>query len=149
VARLKSCPFTKQSTFWLRTPQGKQADMHILCRNCSTPLTNDLIQVPFSGRNDEMGEDFLCLGMVMQEGGSYFCATEGSHYAHIDNVIQTKPTSDTRRCNGCCGLDGCDGPNLQCNICESFVATKFTDCWRSYCVLFDPAETLVIEGTIA
>ena len=35
-------------------------------------------------------------------------------------------TSDPRRLNGCCGLDGCDSPNLRCEVCSSYVATKRT-----------------------
>ena len=120
--------------------------MHIICRNCSTPLTNHLMPVPIAERNEKMGEDLLRFGTVMQEDGIYFRGAEGLYYAHIDDVIQTKLTSDYRRCQGCCGLDGCNGPNLQCNTCESYVATKFTDCWRSHCVLFEPASTQAIEG---
>ncbi|NLU66175.1 hypothetical protein [Streptomyces sp. HNM0574] len=38
-------------------------------------------------------------------------------------------TADRRRRNGCCGLDGCDGPNLLCAGCGAEIATRRSDCW--------------------
>ncbi|MEJ2001579.1 MAG: hypothetical protein P8X77_09315 [Maritimibacter sp.] len=37
-------------------------------------------------------------------------------------------TSDQKRMIGCCGLDGCDGPNRICS-CDAEVGTESSDCW--------------------
>lgn len=34
-----------------------------------------------------------------------------------------------RRNSGCCGHDGCDGPNRRCPHCHHEVATLRDDCW--------------------
>jgi hypothetical protein len=52
--------------------------------------------------------------------------------------VNVRLTTDPHRLNGCCGLDGCDGPNLQCENCGTYVATKMTDCWQLHCIVFDP-----------
>ncbi|MGE7078108.1 hypothetical protein ACQKH1_07085 [Staphylococcus capitis] len=45
------------------------------------------------------------------------------------DVHGTELTSLLGRRNGCCGLDGCDGPNLVCLVCTAEVATERSDCW--------------------
>jgi len=39
--------------------------------------------------------------------------------------------------NGCCGSDGCDGPN-RAGLCGSMVATQWSDCWTQAEVRFLP-----------
>jgi len=83
----------------------------------------------------------------MQEDGTYFHGRVGNYIAHGDDVLRVKLTIDTTRLNGCCGLDGLDGPNLQCDTCGVYVATKITDCWTSHCVVFEPTAVLAEMGT--
>lgn len=45
------------------------------------------------------------------------------------------------RSAGCCGLDGCDGPNQACAACGAVVATARTDCWTTKEVRFLPLGT--------
>jgi hypothetical protein len=104
-------------------------------------LSSQLAFVSFSGRNETMGQDMLPRGEVMQEDGSYVHLQAGAYIVHTDDAIRVHLTDDRRRLNGCCGLDGCDGPNLRCDCCNAYVATRFTDCWRPHCVLFDPTAT--------
>jgi hypothetical protein len=47
------------------------------------------------------------------------------------------------RNSGCCGLDGCDGPNQRCVACSTIVATARTDCWTAKEVRFLPSETVL------
>lgn len=50
---------------------------------------------------------------------------------------------DRRRLNGCCRLDGCDGPNLVCAGCGAEIATEQSDCWVSWHdVRLDPAAVV-------
>lgn len=53
-------------------------------------------------------------------------------------------TTDARRLNGCCGLDGCDGPNQICS-CGAAVGTLRTDCWTPLVFIPDPGSTYWIE----
>lgn len=39
--------------------------------------------------------------------------------------------------NGCCGVDGCDGPNLSCE-CGAVIGTERSDCWMPHFVVFEP-----------
>ncbi|WP_158823202.1 hypothetical protein [Granulicella sp. S156] len=119
--------------------------MHLICRHCSTRLSNELKLVSLSQRNENVGEDLLLRGTLMQDDGAWFHKRSGEYIANTEDVIQTHLTDDYKRLSGCCGLDGCDGPNLQCNGCGAYVATKMTDCWRSHCVFFDKVATEAIS----
>lgn len=50
------------------------------------------------------------------------------------------------RRNGCCGLDGCDGPNLVCRRCGAEVATERSDCWTRQEVVLVPAAVEVLDA---
>ncbi|MFF0123749.1 hypothetical protein ACFYP7_31210 [Micromonospora arida] len=50
---------------------------------------------------------------------------------------------DRNRRNGCCRLDGLDGPNLVCPRCGSEIATEQSDCWVSwYDIRLEPAAVM-------
>jgi hypothetical protein len=115
--------------------------MHLACRNCTIRLSNDLQPISQSERDEAHGADFLPLGKVIQEDGTYFRGRSGVYVVNLGDVVNVQLTSDSHRLNGCCGLDGCDGPNLQCESCKTYIATKMTDCWQPHCIVFDPATT--------
>src|ERR1700722_7123808 len=115
--------------------------MHIECQNCATKLTPELELVAPSDRKHEMGEQMLKQGWITQEAGSYFHDQPGVYIAHQEDVITMYITSEPKRLAGCCGLDGCDGPNLVCENCNTYVATKMTDCWMPHCIVFDRNTT--------
>lgn len=48
---------------------------------------------------------------------------------------------DTPRLNGCCGLDGCGGPNRICE-CGAHIGTELSDCWTPRMFVPDPAMTV-------
>jgi len=51
------------------------------------------------------------------------------YYIRTDDMKSEIGNSDNpRRLNGCCGLDGCDGPNKIC-LCGEHVGTEKSDCW--------------------
>ena len=111
--------------------------MRIFCTGCSSALSLELQPVSMADRNDEMGEDFLQRGRVIVEDGTYFQGKAGSPIVHTEDVLHVHLTDDWKRLNGCCGLAGCYGPNLLCDTCNVYVATKMTDCWTSHCVVFE------------
>ena len=122
--------------------------MRVICRQCLTPLSPELQAVSLSERNEAMGEDLLRPGTVMQENGSYFQGRAGSYLVHPDDLLHVRLTTNPRRLSGCCGLDGCDGPNLHCETCDAYVATKMTDCWMAHCVAFETTVIRVdVEGS--
>ena len=118
--------------------------MHLSCKNCFTPLTTDLQSVPLASQNEAMGEDLLPPGQLVQKDGSSGPSEAGHFLTNTADAVHVKLTSDSRRLNGCCGLDGCDGLNLQCESCDAYVATKRTDCWMPHYIAFDPAATQVV-----
>lgn len=60
----------------------------------------------------------------------------------IDETVRN--TRDPHRLNGCCGLDGCDGPNQICG-CGAQIGTLRTDCWTPHLFVPDPTTTNWIE----
>lgn len=44
------------------------------------------------------------------------------------------------RLNGCCGLDGCGGPNMRCKNCKAEAVTTQSDCWTPYIFVPDPEQ---------
>jgi hypothetical protein len=60
----------------------------------------------------------------------------------LDGEVRNTP--DVRRLNGCCGLDGCDGPNQVCQ-CGADVGTLRTDCWTPLVFIPDPGSINWIE----
>ncbi|MEU8825204.1 hypothetical protein [Streptomyces sp. NPDC048636] len=61
------------------------------------------------------------------------------------DVHGTELTSLRGRRNGCCGLDGCDGPNLVCRGCAAEVATEYSDCWTPQEVVLVPAAVEAVD----
>ena len=63
----------------------------------------------------------------------YWTRFEGCVLVNIADVIGTKTHPDASRLNGCCALDGLDGPNLLCENGHE-VATAVSDCWMAHAV---------------
>lgn len=62
------------------------------------------------------------------------------YWLNPDDLTEVvRMTENMRRLNGCCGLDGCDGPNQLCG-CGAEVGTLRTDCWTPR--VFIPAPTV-------
>lgn len=51
---------------------------------------------------------------------------------HPSDVLGLRRHPDPRRLNGCCRLDGLDGPNLVCGGCGAEIATEQSDCWVNW-----------------
>lgn len=72
---------------------------------------------------------------------------------HPDDVVDLRRHPDPGRLNGCCRLDGLDGPNLVCGGCGAEIATEQSDCWVSWHDLrLQPNAVTAVEkyrGTMA
>ncbi|MFE9428621.1 hypothetical protein ACFYNO_37400 [Kitasatospora sp. NPDC006697] len=53
----------------------------------------------------------------------------------------TAPHPSSSRRNGCCGLDGMDGPNLVCGGCGAEVGTEQSDCWTGRSTVLSATAT--------
>jgi hypothetical protein len=59
----------------------------------------------------------------------------------MDFDAAVRPTRDIRRLIGCCGLDGCNGPNMLCRVCKAEVGTMQSDCWTPLIFVPYPSNT--------
>jgi hypothetical protein len=100
------------------------------CRECGHHITADVGEVPLPPLvvDDASGSSgFLPPRMAR---GDYANSEElGGLVLSPDDVAGASLHPDSRRRNGCCRLDGLDGPNLVCASCGSEVATQQSDCW--------------------
>lgn len=67
------------------------------------------------------------------------------YWVNPEDVTEAvRMTKNMLRLNGCCGLDGCDGPNQICE-CGAEIGTLRTDCWTPTVFIPVPQTTLWIE----
>ena len=63
-------------------------------------------------------------------------------------VVHPDSSQGLRSCgedNGCCGSDGCDGPNRACGGCGLVVGTARTDCWTGLEMRFRPNAVRLVK----
>jgi hypothetical protein len=115
--------------------------LYIRCLTCSSPLTKQLEQVDYSLRIEEAEVPYLPDGTISQEDGSYFNTHAGAYITNLEASVNMSLTKDTNLLTGCCGPSGSDGPNLLCDTCKGYVATKVADCGTPRFIVFDPKAT--------
>lgn len=112
------------------------------CKNCGRVISNLI---------DKVDGDFLadadCEEHLVPKGKFWLAEDfgreiirDGTVVINIRDVIGLRKHPDTRRHNGCCGEDGCDGPNLVCE-CGDEVATEVSDCWTPHYAHFNSDTT--------
>jgi hypothetical protein len=109
------------------------------CAGCGLPVTR--VVVPLCDEwllNAADGSDYLPEGHFMISRGEYYTGTEGQILLNLKDLRNTKHHHDSRRLNGCCGLDGCDGINRVCTN-EHEIGTERSDCWLPHAVHIDPS----------
>lgn len=116
----------------------------VRCTLCSVPLTPVLARLEdLSLLRGEDGVDFIPQGFFFNSTGELH--PQGI-VVNLADLVHTQRHSESRRLNGCCGLDGCDGLNRVC-VEGHEVATEFSDCWMAHCVTFDPFLTTLQRAT--
>ena len=129
----------------------------LACRNCGRLLTHDC-EWGTSGQRDlsvgdraspvargllvRMQEDRVPLLRGMEQVGTHLYSPAGAIAVHPQTVVPGVLVS-TGTDNGCCGSDGCDGPNRACS-CGNVVATEWSDCWTFAEVRFLPDAILEV-----
>ena len=78
-------------------------------------------------------------GVFAVNSHEYWSAS-GRFVVNLADLVGTKHHSERSRRNGCCGLDGLDGPNLIC-VNGHEVGTEKSDCWMPHAAVL--LETVV------
>lgn len=119
----------------------------IQCSNCGRFLTGCLEPVPVDFDPDWPD----CKNMIPR--GHYWIAHDiqperlnGHCLINLDDRFGLGYHPEARRHSGCCGRDGCDGPNQVCE-CGAEVATEVSDCWTSYFAHFETDAVALISVT--
>jgi len=119
---------------------------YLRCRSCKGPLSAILThEVTEGATNVTKGEPFVAAGSVHLSRGSYYTGTDGQYIINLADRRKMTAHSDPRRLAGCCGLDGCDGPNQLC-ACGAEVATEKSDCWMPHSLIFVRAAVDLVEA---
>jgi hypothetical protein len=98
--------------------------MKFRCRGCGTILTRDLSNKSVE-LCEEDGKDLIPEGFTLQNDKW----SDGRWFVNAKDNLSMEIIDNPKRLNGCCDLDGCDGPNLVCKSCKAEVATAKYDCW--------------------
>lgn len=109
------------------------------CRKCEATLSS-LVRLLGEGVHLRAidGQPALNPGQYAVSEGEALGDSVGCFVLNIGDVVGTKRHSNRGRLNGCCGLDGLDGPNILCE-CGAEIGTEKSDCWMPHCLLLDPA----------
>ncbi|MEQ9498098.1 MAG: hypothetical protein RIT81_14600 [Deltaproteobacteria bacterium] len=105
------------------------------CRACGVAVTIRLEELTDPEQLEERdAQPHVPRGRYVVSDGSFFTGSEGAYLVHLEDTIHTQHHHDHGRLNGCCGLDGCDGPNTLCANGHE-VGTEKSDCWMPHALL--------------
>lgn len=128
----------------------------LICKNCKAVLSSS-IEI-LSGKDPNVEKPEFVDDQSVSPVGTGYKSYEPYRKSYDDNPApleftpqiwmniddltdHTDITTEASRLNGCCGLDGCDGPNIICNQCKKYVGTQMSDCWTSYLFIPEPNAT--------
>jgi hypothetical protein len=121
---------------------SNKVTMKVYCKVCNLPLTNFLKNYAGDSFGEASEQPFVQKGFYTVSNGDFFTGTEGCLIVNVEDMINTVNHTITGRLNGCCGLDGCDGPNKMC-INGHEVATEKSDCWMPMAIIFEKEKTIL------
>src|SRR5262249_54570211 len=108
----------------------------LCCRQCGIALTTRIRPMPATMvLCEEDDKDHIPPGYFKISDGSFFHVTSGEYLVNLKDMINTRHHPDTRRLNGCCGLDGLDGKNTVCSNGHE-VGVERSDCWMPHAAHF-------------
>jgi hypothetical protein len=96
--------------------------------------------------NHADGAAFVPSGSVQQSDGEFFTGTEGRYVINLADRRNLAVHKDAKRLAGCCGMDGCDGPNQLC-ACGAEVATEKSDCWMPHALIFESGVVELVDAS--
>ena len=125
------------------------------CKSCHAPLSKP-VEVYEAGEDSAVVPDLPDEDHAIEKGFAFksaepyrqTCGTSKDALEFTPQFWKTirdippsvKLTEDVRRLNGCCGLDGCEGPNRVCS-CSAEIGTEMSDCWTSFLFIPEPQNT--------
>lgn len=116
--------------------------MKIYCKICNLPLTNDLTKYTGESFGEANEQPFIQTGFYVVSDGEFFIGTSGCIITNVSDRINVIDHVNKGRLNGCCGLDGLDGPNKMCANGHE-VATEKSDCWMPTALIFEKEKTIL------
>jgi hypothetical protein len=119
--------------------------VRVECRSCGRALSRGLTQEVVEPI-DENGQPFVPSGSWHISDGSVYTGTDGKFVININDALNLRDHPDSSRFNGCCGLDGCDGPNFLCE-CGVEVATERSDCWIPHALIFEIDAIRIVDAS--
>jgi hypothetical protein len=121
----------------------KVNDMKVFCKSCNLPLTQELTMLQKGTLlNPVDGVSLIPCGFYMISDGEIYTNTEGAILLNADDLVNVVDHADGSRLNGCCGLDGTDGPNKTC-IHGHEVAIEMSDCWIPWVVIMNREKVFI------
>jgi hypothetical protein len=101
------------------------------CPICNVVVTTPLLPLgPDQSICLEDGKPAVPQGFFAINNQEYW--NVGGHF--LVNLADLVGTSHTGKVNGCCGLDGLDGPNLACAN-NHVIGTEKSDCWMPHAAI--------------
>jgi len=108
------------------------------CQLCKTELSSHLEELAdLTALSDADNAPHVPEGRYVLSDGSFFTGTEGKVIMNLHDARNIRRTDDPSRLNGCCGLDGLDGPNVLCRKGHA-VGTEKSDCWMPHALILEP-----------
>jgi hypothetical protein len=108
------------------------------CSACQQRISPDLREVPMPSPVMEEAPGHRFLPPLMPRGSYAVSPHTGVFVLNPGDISGVARHPDRGRLNGCCGLDGLDGPNLVCDACGAEVATQQSDCWSQQLIALIP-----------
>ena len=133
----------------------------MVCRSCGAVLARDLLLVPPDRiRRDEIDRrptvpegsvavdpEALTWKAWSKDAGDHLYEQSPAGSIVIGSVDRVEgAVQEVGLAGGCCGLDGCNGPNQGCAACGTVVGTARTDCWTADEVRFLPKAVRLVES---
>jgi hypothetical protein len=126
--------------------------MKVYCKACMVQLTPELLEYTGNISEDAQdGHDYIPKGYYKICDGTWgytihksgLCEDEkGQIIINVKDLINAVTHYDHSKTAGCCGLDGCNGPNKICTAGHE-VATEHSDCWHTWATVFDNDAVVV------
>ncbi|MFI2109313.1 hypothetical protein [Streptomyces lydicus] len=118
------------------------------CSACQQRITLALRESPIPPPVTEEAPGHRFLPPLMPHGSYAVSPHTGAFVLNPDDISGVSRHPDRGRLNGCCGLDGLDGPNLVCDACGAEVATQQSDCWSQQLITLIPdAVTTAVSSS--
>ncbi|MFF9178656.1 hypothetical protein [Streptomyces sp. NPDC014793] len=108
------------------------------CSACQQRISPDLREVPMPPPVTEGAPGHRFVPPLMPRGAYAVSPHTGVFVLNPADISKVARHPDRGRLNGCCGLDGLDGPNLVCDACGTEVATQQSDCWSQQLIALVP-----------